>query len=170
MRTPYRVCLIAAGVLALGTGRMDWASAQQPPAAMHPIPQAECQTFASQIQGAVGFAAKASEDDYTDLIDGSEGRSCHITASASDQALATPAELVAKVAKVFADWRDDPTRAADGPSGSEKGYVKANRIAAVDISWEPGPGATCSDKEPLANCKILPQQKLWNVTVDIVEK
>jgi hypothetical protein len=137
---------------------------------LQPIPSAECEKFAGQIKDALGFAMKASEDDFTDLTDGSDGRSCHISGSASDQAFAGPADLVAKVAKVFDGWRDDPARAADGPGGAEKGLVSGNRIATVDVSWEPGVGVVCSDKQPLSACKILPQQKLWTAIVDIVEK
>jgi len=158
-----------AAALALGLCGPAAARAQEAPA-FHPIPAAECQKFASQIQGAAGFAVSAGEDDFTDLADGSDGRSCHISGSAADQALASPGDLVAKIAKVFADWRDDPNRAADGADGAERGYVNDNRVATLDVSWEPGPGVACSDKQPLSACKILPQQKLWNVTVDIIEK
>jgi hypothetical protein len=169
MATYYCRCLRFAAAIALGLSGASAAHAQDAPA-FHPIPAADCQSLASQLQGAAGFAMSAAEDDFTDLADGSEGRSCHITGSASDQSFAGPADLVAKIAKVFADWRDDPSRAADGPDGAERGYVKDTRIATVDVSWEPGPGVVCSDKQPLAACKILPQQKLWNAVVDIIEK
>ena len=157
-----------AAALALGAGWSAGANAQG--AAPRPIPAAECQAFAVQVQNAIGMAAKASEDDFTDLADRSEGRSCHISASASGQAYATPNELIAKLAPLFSGWTDDPARGDTGPAGVEKGYVKGNRIAAADVSWEPGAGASCSDKQPLSACSITPQQKLWNVTVDIVEK
>jgi hypothetical protein len=137
---------------------------------LQPIPAAECQKFATLVQDAAGFAMKASEDDFTDLTDGSDGRSCHISGSASDQTYAGSAELMAKIAKVFGDWKDDPARAAGGPDGAEKGLVSGNRVATIDVSWEPGPGVACSDKEPLSACKILPRQKLWNAIVDIVMK
>jgi hypothetical protein len=145
------------------------ANAQDAPS-LRPIPAEECEQFATRIQDASGFAMKAAEDDFTDLTDDSEGRSCHIAGSASDQAFAGPPELTAKIATVFAGWRDDLDRAAEGPDGAENGYVSGNRIATVNVSWEPGPGVVCSDKESLSACKILPQQKLWNVVVDIVEK
>jgi hypothetical protein len=154
--------------IAFGFWSIGMAHAQN--ATLQPIPAAECQKFANDIQGATGFAMKAGEDDFTDLTDGSDGRSCHISGSASNQAFAAPADLVAKIAKVFGDWRDDPARAADGPDGSEKGLVSGNRIATIDVSWEPGPGVVCSQQEPLSACKILPQQKLWNAIVDIVVK
>jgi hypothetical protein len=163
----HQFLLGAAGALTLGIG---WVTAANAQAALHPIPAAECQAFAVQVQNAIGMAAKASEDDFTDLTDRSEGRSCHISASASGQAFAGPGDLMSGTAKVFAGWTDDPARAVDGPAGGEKGYVKGNRIATVDVSWEPGPGASCSDKQPLSACSITPQQKLWTVTVDIVEK
>jgi hypothetical protein len=153
---------------ALSAGWVAGADAQG--AALHPIPAAECQSFAVQVQNAVGMAAKASEDDFTDLADRSEGRSCHISASASGQAIVAPDELIAKLAPLFAGWTDDPARGDTGPAGVEKGYVKGNRIATADVGWEPGPGASCSDKQPLSACNITPQQKLWAVTIDIVEK
>jgi hypothetical protein len=159
------LALIVAG-LALSLGSVAGADAQT----LRPIPAAECQTFATQVQGAVGFAAKSEEDDFTDLTDRSEGRSCHISASASNQAYAAPSDLITKVAAVFGSWQDDPARAESGPAEADKGFVSGSRIATVEVSWEPGPGATCSDKEPLSACNIQPQQKLWSVTVDIVEK
>lgn len=138
--------------------------------ALQPIPAPECQTFAGQLQTALGFAMKASEDDFTDLTDGSDGRSCHITGSATDQTYGAPSELMAKIAPVFAGWRDDPQRSDDAPGGAEKGFVNGDRIATLDVSWEPGPGVVCSDKQPLSACHILPQQKSWSVVVDIVVK
>jgi hypothetical protein len=159
--------MVVAG-LALGLLGMGTANAQD--AALTPISAAECQQFATQTQAAVGFSMKADEDDFTDLTDGSDGRSCHIQGSASDQTYAAPADLVAKIAKVFGGWKDDPARAAEGPGGEEKGLVSGNRIATIEVSWEPGPGANCSDKEPLSACKIQPQQKLWTAIVDIVVK
>lgn len=158
------VCSIA---FMLGFAGMPTARGQD---ALQPIPAAECQQFALQLKNAVGFAMAASEDDFTDLTDGSDGRSCHIAGSASDQSYAGPDDLMAKLGTVFAGWREEPARAAAGPGGAEKGVVSGNRIATLQVSWEPGPGITCSDKEPLSACKILPQQKLWNAAVDIVVK
>jgi hypothetical protein len=167
MALRHAVLLQLAAGLALCLGAIS-ASAQEP--SLKPIPAADCQKFAAQAQEALGFAMKASEDDFTDLTDGSDGRSCHISGSASDQAFAGPAEPMAKLAKLFADWKSDPARDADGPGGAEKGYVSGNRIATIQVNWEPGPGVVCSDKQPLASCNIRPQQKLWSAVADIVEK
>jgi hypothetical protein len=168
MALRWGCCIGIAVGIAFGLWGTRAASAQG--VTLQPIPAAECQKFAAQTQDAVGFAMKAGEDDFTDLADGSEGRSCHISGSASDQAYGGPAELMAKIGKVFGSWRDDPARTADGADGAEKGFVSGGRIATVQVSWEPGPGVTCSDKQPLSACKILPQQKLWNAVIDIVDK
>jgi len=165
LRRHFFLCL-AAGLAVCPCG----AAAYAQDAALQPIPAAACQKFAGQAQDATGFPMKASEDDFTDLTDGSDGRSCHISGSASDQAFAGPADLMGKLGKVFGDWRDEPARAAGGPDGAEKGYVSGNRIATIEVSWEPAPGVVCSDKQPLSACKILPQQKLWSAIVDIVMK
>ena len=158
---------LAVGLMFLFNGTLG-ARAQQTPA-LNPIPAAECQKFAASIHDATAFTTTAGEDDYTDVTTGGEGRSCHITGSASDQAYAAPADLVAKIAGVFSGWTDEPDRTAEGPDGAEKGYVSGAQIATVDVSWEPGPGVACSDKAPLSSCHILPQQKLWNIVVDIVQ-
>jgi hypothetical protein len=160
---------VALGAVLLGSAiAVPAARAQE--ATLQPIPAAECQQFAAQTQGAVGFAMKASEDDFTDLTDGSDGRSCHIAGSAADQTYGSANDLIAKIATVFGDWRADPARDAAGADGAEKGLVNGNRIATIEVSWEPGPGVTCSDKQPLSACKILPQQKLWTAMIDIVVK
>jgi hypothetical protein len=137
---------------------------------LKPIPAAECQKLAAQAQEATGIKATAAEDDFTDLTSGVDGRSCHISGSASDLAIAAPAELMEKAAKPFAGWKSEATRSADGPNGGEKGYVMGNRIATIQVNWEPGPGVVCSDKLPLSSCTITPQQKLWNVVIDVVEQ
>ena len=155
----------AAVALVLGTGAVR---AQD--AALQPIPAAECQTFAGRIQDATGFKMTASEDDFTDIVGGSDGRSCHISGSASGQAFAAPNELIGRIAGVFGDWKDDPARSDEAPSGADKGYVNGNRVASVQVSWEPGPGAVCSDKQSLSACNIQPQQKLWTAVVDIAVK
>ncbi|HWD59027.1 MAG TPA: hypothetical protein VG308_12145 [Stellaceae bacterium] len=161
----------SAGVLAMALV----CGAAPPPAraqdaGLKPIPGGECQKFADLTKDAAGFAMTAGEDDFTDLADGSDGRSCHISGSAADQTYADPAALMAKIEKVFADWKNDPARAAGGPDGAEAGLTSGDRLATIQVSWEPGPGISCSDKEPLSACHMLPQQKLWNVVVDIVVK
>jgi hypothetical protein len=166
MRRHLGTGLTAAAIFGLiGAGS---ALAQQN--ALQPIPAAECQQFAGQIQQALGFAMTASEDDFTDVTDGSEGRACHISGGASNQAFNATAELLAKITPVFGDWRNEPSRAAEGPDGAERGLVKGQRIATIDVNWEPGAGVSCSDKQSLSACKISPQQKLWSVVVDVVEK
>jgi hypothetical protein len=163
-----RLGIWIAAVLVVGAFGSVASRAQE--GTLQPIPAAECQQFAAQTQAAVGFAMKAEEDDFTDLTDGSDGRSCHISGTAADQTYPGPAELIAKIAAVFGDWRADPARDAAGADGAEKGLVNGNRIATIQVSWEPGPGVTCSDKQPLSACKVLPQQKLWSAIVDIVVK
>jgi hypothetical protein len=160
---------VALGVGLLGSA-IDVPGARAQEGTLQPIPAAECQQFAAQTQGAVGFAMKAGEDDFTDLTDGSDGRSCHIAGSAADQTYGSANDLIAKIATVFANWRADPARDAAGADGAEKGLVNGNRVATIQVSWEPGPGVTCSDKLPLSACKILPQQKLWTAMIDIVVK
>jgi hypothetical protein len=154
--------------IGFGIGAIAPAAAQED--AMKPIPAGECQKFATQLQDAVGIPMKAGEDDFSDINDSTDGRSCHITGSGSDKAFANSDEAMAAMAKVFGDWHEDPERADSGPDGADDGYTKGNRLAVLGISWEPGPGVVCSDKEPLSACKIQPQQKLWTAMVDIVEK
>jgi hypothetical protein len=137
---------------------------------LKPIPAAECQKFATQLQDATGIPMKADEDDFSDINTGDDGRSCHIAGTAADKTFANPDEVMEKIGKVFGDWHEDPDRADSGPDGADDGYTSGNRIAVLGASWEPSPGITCSDKEPLSACKILPQQRLWTVTADIVEK
>jgi len=163
-------CRLGIWFAALVAGMFGSAVARAQDATLQPIPAAECQQFATRTQGALGFPMKAEEDDFTDLTDGSDGRSCHISGNAADQTYAGPAELIAKIATVFGDWRADPARDAAGADGAEKGLVNGNRIATIQVSWEPGPGVTCSDKQPLSACNVLPQQKLWSAIIDIVVK
>jgi hypothetical protein len=137
---------------------------------LKPIPAADCQKFATQLQDAIGIPMKANEDDFSDINTGADGRSCHIQGSASDKTFVSPDEVMGKMAKAFGDWHEDPERADSGPDGADDGFTSGNRIAVLGVSWEPVPGVTCSDKEPLSACKITPQQRLWTATADIVEQ
>jgi hypothetical protein len=154
---------ISVGIAAVGPA---WADED----VLKPIPAAECETFATQLQDAVGIPMKAGEDDFSDISTGDDGRSCHIQGSASEKTYENPDEVMEKIGKVFADWREDPDRADSGPDGADDGYTKDNRLAVLGVSWELGPGVTCPQKESLTACKILPQQKLWTATADIMEK
>jgi hypothetical protein len=158
----HRIPICVALVLAGGSG----AAAQT----LHPIPAAECQQLAAKAQAAIGIAMRAGEDDFSDVVSRAEGRACHITGSASNLNVASAADLMARLAGVFADWREDPARAEGGADGVEKGYTRGASIATVEVSWEPGPGVTCSDKQPLSACQISPQQKLWNVVIDAASR
>ena len=156
---------IAAGIwLGIAATAPAWAEDD----VLKPIPAEECQKFAVQLQDATGIPMKAGEDDFSDINNGDDGRSCHIAGSASDKTFDNPDDVMTMIGKVFAEWHEDPDRADSGPDGADDGYTSGNRLAVVGVSWEPGPGVTCSDKEPLASCKITPQQKLWTATADIM--
>jgi hypothetical protein len=144
------------------------AAAQQD--ALRPIPAAECQQLATKVQAAAGLATSVSEDDFTDLFTKAEGRSCHIMATASGLDAASASDVAAKIGTVFTGWNNEPDRADDGAEEAENGYIQGTRIATVDVSWEPGPGASCSQQLPLSACKITPQQRLWTAIIDVVEK
>jgi hypothetical protein len=133
---------------------------------LRPIPAAECQQLAAKAQAAIGIPMRAGEDDFSDVVSRAEGRACHIAGSASNLNVASAADLMIKLAGVFSDWREDPARAEGNADGAEKGFTRGSSIATVEVSWEPGPGASCSDKQPLSACQISPQQKLWNVVID----
>jgi hypothetical protein len=138
--------------------------------ALHPIPATECQQLAAKAQAAIGIPMRAGEDDFSDVVGHAEGRACHITGSASNLSVAGAADLMTKLAGAFADWREDPARAESGADSAEKGFTRGASIATVEVSWEPGPGVTCSDKQPLSACQISPQQKLWNVVIDAASR
>jgi hypothetical protein len=144
------------------------AAAQQE--ALGPIPAAECQDLAGRIHQAVGLATTVSEDDFSDLVGKREGRSCHIMATATGLAAADADALMAQIGTVFAGWRADPDRADPGRDAADKGFVKGDRIAVVEVSWEPPKDAHCSQQLPLSACKIAPQQRLWTAVIDVAEK
>jgi hypothetical protein len=158
---------IAAAAVALICG-VHAASAQED--TLKPIPVDECQKFAARLQESVGIPMKAEEDDFSDINTREDGRSCHITGSASNKTFANPDDVMALMAKPFGDWKEDEERADSGPGGADKGFLNGNRLAVLDVSWEPAPGVTCSDKEPLSECKVTPQQRLWTAIIDIVQK
>ena len=110
--------------------------------ALRPIPAAECQTFATQVQRRDrALPPRPSEDDFTDLTDRSEGRSCHISASASDQAYAAPKRSDSEARRCYSPVGRTIRRApTSGPAEAREGLCQRqpHRHGRSELGARPG--------------------------------
>lgn len=59
---------------------------------------------------------------------------------------------------------------ADGPTGTGREYTYGNMVAVVFVQWKPAPDANCPQNQPISACPLIPEQKLYTVTVALAEK
>ena len=127
-------------------------------------PDAVCQQIQGQAAGALGMAFTLEKAGF-DTINGQTGAGCLMKATGTGANFKSTGETMLALTKAMGDAIPDPSQAADGPVGSTQGLWRGNTLIMLNVFWEPAPGTNCPVDQPITNCNLTPEQKLYTVLV-----
>lgn len=122
----------------------------------------------------MGLEFSAGVTPFVDPVSGASGEACTLQAHATGLDIDSPqAALDVLSQRALTGWTEKPEYAADGPTGSARGYVGSGPGAGGNLDflllataeWQPSPEAHCPADQPLSACPLNPEQKLYTLTL-----
>ncbi len=143
-------------------------------------PSAEvCDGMAQSLREALSRAARRpaavqvtqSEVPMTDPASGASGTACRAMSTDNGLQYSSPDQIMTQITAVMTGggWTEDPQMAADGPTGTGKGFRNGTQVCQAVTGWEPGPAASCPADQPISECNVPAAQKIYTTTLDCAQ-
>lgn len=146
------------------------AAATAPAGPYMPIPADACQTLKTDAETALKVTFVQSEAPFFDYVSQEGGAGCLLTAQGTGADFESPVAVVNALQAAFVGWTVDQQYAAGGPTGDAAGMTRDQALMLISAQWTPAPDANCPNDQPIAACKLTPEQQLYTVTVNTAMK
>jgi putative hemolysin len=109
-----------------------------------------------------------SEEPLSDWVNNAQGTGCQATVTGTGAQFESPTAVVDKLGGMLEGqgWTEDPMLAADGPTGTGKGYRKGDQICLTGAMWAPDASANCPKDQPISACSVTPEQQVYTITLN----
>ncbi len=137
-----------------------------------PAPVYLAEGIQAAVQDALGAAGVLSEEPFIDPLTGLGGTGRQVTISGTGVDFASFVAVADTLRQVLEaqGWAEDVSYQADGPTGTAFGYRLDAALALVNVGWEPAPGADCPEDQPISDCDLAPEERLYTITLNIAEQ
>jgi len=136
-----------------------------------PLSAAACSELAKSMEKSLGVKLETSEIPFKDYIGGQSGTGCQAEATGTGADFGDFPDVASKLQKMLEDqgWKLNIQYQADGPDGTAMGFNKDSGLCLLSVNWRPSDDADCPDDQPLAACKLKPEQKLFTIVLNCAQ-
>ena len=136
-----------------------------------PLSAATCSELAKSMEKSLGVKLETSEAPFKDYISGQSGTGCQAEATGTGADFGDFPDVASKLQKMIEDqgWKLNIQYQADGPAGTAMGFNKDTGLCLLSVNWKPSDDADCPDDQPLAACKLKPEQKLFTIVLNCAQ-
>lgn len=136
-----------------------------------PVSPDVCQTLQDIANQALVTSFTAQESaPFVDNITGSTGLGCTLTASGTGVQFSEPGQVIDTLVNAYQGWNELPEYQADGPTGSAAAMTRDMALMLILAEWQPAPEANCPTDQPITNCNLTPEQKIYTIQVQVAQK
>jgi Tol biopolymer transport system component/putative hemolysin len=149
----------APGSASISTGR----------ATLRPLSEEVCNGQAQAMSHTLDdLVPTVTEEPLGDWGTDASGTGCQATITGTGVQFESPLAVVSALGSMLEGqgWTADPMLVADGPTGTVKGYRKADQLCLAAAMWEPDESANCPEDQPISACQLTPEQQLYTVTLN----
>ncbi len=109
-----------------------------------------------------------SEAPLNDPVNNTTGTGCLATVTGTGELYESPGAVVDALEAMLIEqgWTPDPMLAADGPTGTDRGYRKGDQISWAGAIWHPDNSANCPKDQPVSACLLTPAQQIYTITLN----
>jgi len=144
--------------------------ASSAPSMYEPVSQSICDT----IQG-IAFDTletnymQSPSSPFTDPVSGETGDGCLITGSLTGTSdIASASDIVDRLVQ-HSGFTEQPAYRADGPTGSFTAAARDAALMLIQVDWQPIASVQCPADQPIANCNLTPEQKLYIIKINTAQ-
>ncbi|MBN1428265.1 MAG: DUF333 domain-containing protein [Anaerolineae bacterium] len=136
-----------------------------------PVTQDVCLIIQELATQAVGltFSMEANAP-FTDFLTGETGQGCTLTAAATGAQLSDPDSVLSSLVDGMLGWTELPDYQANGPTGAATAMMRDMGLMLIRVEWTPSPEVQCPADQPISECGLLPEQKLYTVQIQAAMK
>ncbi len=147
-----------------------FASSPPPTSGWVPIPTDICADLQTAVSGELDLAPGTLEENapFYDVATGTSGTGCLVTISGTGaDGLGGTQGTFDQLSVVLQSmgWTPDEEHFVAGPTGWGGGFGRDSALLLLIVGWEPSDNANCPEDQPIGNCDIAPEHKLYTITV-----
>jgi hypothetical protein len=144
----------------------------------HPPAGDLCANLEADVMATLG-AGEATLDvnaPFMDYIEQTEGTGCLLTVTGKGADFAAFEEGFYQIFTQLMEmlvgqgWVEDMMYAADGPTGTGRGFRRDNALLILVVGWTPSEDADCPDNQPIMMCELTPEQQIYEITLNVAEQ
>lgn len=146
-------------------------AADQEAGGFKPLASPDCKGLADVLEKALSVKPETAEAAFMDYISGQGGTGCQATVTGTGADFGELPAVASKLQKMLEEqgWTYLMEYQADGPSGTGMGFRKETGLCLLSVDWKPSADAKCPEDEPLASCKLKPEQKLFVIVLNCAQ-
>ncbi len=112
------------------------------------------------------------QEDFVDTISGDSGWGQAIITEGTGNDFASPATTAQILATILEGkgYQEDMAYAADGPTGTQRGFTKDKGLAMIDVNWKPAEDVVIDPNQPIEAQDIAPEKMMYSVKVLLATK
>lgn len=136
------------------------------------LPSADVDAIFAQIKSALNMDLTIKQEDFVDAIGGGSGWGQAILTEGTGNDFAGPAITAQILATILEGkgYQEDMAYAADGPTGTQRGFTKDKGLAMIDVNWKPAADVVIDPNQPIEAQDIAPEKMLYSVKVLLATK
>jgi ABC-type glycerol-3-phosphate transport system substrate-binding protein len=136
------------------------------------LPSANVDAIFAEIKAALNMDLKINQEDFVDSISGDSGWGQAIVVEGTGNDFAGPAITAQILATILEakGYQEDMAYAADGPTGTQRGFTKDKGLALIDVNWKPADDVVLDPNQPIEAQSIVPEKMLYSVKVLLATK
>jgi hypothetical protein len=155
------------------TSQKEVRSADNPPTATSstnasPTPASSiCETIKPVFADVFELPWATTDTTFTDIATGTKQQGCRLTAEGTGVQITDFVDASQRLATLLTNHDRGPAQPlADGPTGTVIGFNGGGRIGQLTVEWKPAPGVNCPQNQPIMDCTLLPEQKLYVIKLE----
>lgn len=135
--------------------------------AWQPLSPDACYDLGEAMMQTINITVTLETVPFQDPIEGGAGTGCQIVGTGTGLDFESAWQVGADVADMLQErgWTEDMLYAADGPTGSARGFRQDEALCLVNAGWEPAAEAACPADRPIFECELAPEQQLYTISL-----
>jgi hypothetical protein len=133
-----------------------------------PLSANTCNQIRGQMEKALKAKVTLKTASFNDYINGGQGTGCLLIARGNERNFRSVEDVTRKLRTILTNqgWLEDGRYVADGPTGAGLGFRKGRGLSLLSVEWEPSSKKLCPEDQPISDCQLSPEQKIYRITLN----